>query len=157
MIHFLRKALYSKGTDETAQVEANASTIGAMQGAALVAMPGSAAANHSPAANTKATTTVGAPGAGRCLIVTSLSGLVATGATAITESAGLTLDLYDGNTKIMSWPIVCATNDKFGVAPPLPPGGIKLSSDSAAKLEFSAAGGANTHEAVNMTYVTANA
>lgn len=156
MLQYLRKSQSTQNPDNVSQVEANSSTIGAMQGAALVAQPAGTPVNHRPGANVKASLTIASPGAGKRIVLTSFSLLIICGSTASVVGDNLSMVIKEGSTEKQGWDVICEANKQFGVAL-LPGGGIKFAEDTAVTLEFSGAGPSGSKESVNATYLTADA
>ncbi|MDB5308144.1 MAG: hypothetical protein JWO38_2346 [Gemmataceae bacterium] len=122
--------------------------------AALVAPPGCWAVTSNPGANTQASASQAAGGAGVRHVCTGLSFSIASGGTAPT-AAQLVVNLRDGatgaGTVLHSWTIaIPATTGAFNSFEMV---GLNIvgSANTAMTLEFAAAGGANTYEACNLT------
>ena len=102
---------------------------------------------HEPAAANKATKTKAAPGAGKRLVITSIHGTIACGATAQTP---IRLQLSEGATVIRSWSVAAPANGMGGVSIEMDDNGLVLADNTAAKLEFSAAGVTDSVQSVAM-------
>ncbi len=127
----------------------NASMIGLLK-AILQALP-SANANdylyaiHYPAANTKATATLAAPGAGKHIVIDNVSASLQAGALAVALG---TVQLKAGATVRYQQSLIAAIS---GIATVEMPMQIMFPEDTAATLEFTAASGANTTQGVCVT------
>lgn len=112
------------------------------------------AQGHTPAANTQATTTKAAGGAGVRHVCTSISATLVAGATAPTATT-VEVALRDGATgagtilweQTIGIQAVAGATNAIHIAPL----NIIGSANTAMTLEFSAAAGANTLESVSMT------
>lgn len=113
---------------------------------------------HKPAANTQATITLAAGGAGVRNVCTGLTVMLAAGTTA-PSAASVTVALIDGSTggttylwgpHTVSLPAVAGAETGIVVGHCWKPG----TANTAMTLEFSAAGGANTFETVCFDYTT---
>lgn len=104
-----------------------------------------AEATHAPAAATKATVTLAAPGAGKRYIIDQLSATIACGATAQTPIA---VNLISSATTKKSWLVAAPANGQGGVA--LPECHFAMGYNEAVTLEFEAAGVASSKQAVNI-------
>lgn len=122
----------------------------------LVATPGDWSINHAPAANTQATITRAAGGAGVRHVCTSITAVLSAAAAA--TSGVVQINLRDGGTGAGT--ILWSATVQIGGAASISGGavGISLSglrifgtANTAMTLEFSAAGGADTTESVALT------
>ncbi len=109
--------------------------------------------SHDPGANTQATITQDSPGGMKQNVVTGLSFMLAAGAVApaaICVSVRLIRGASGGVNYAKQWrvsiPAVAGANSGLCKVPLW----IPMGTDTAATLEFSAAGGANTFESVEM-------
>jgi hypothetical protein len=118
-----------------------------------IAFPGQWAVTHSPAANTQATISKAAGGAGVRHVCTSLAARIVGGTTA-PAAVSVTLNLRDGatgaGTVLASWTFVLAGAIAAKDEVILCDLNIVGTANTAMTLEFSAAGGANTLESVNL-------
>lgn len=125
----------------------------------LVTRPGDWAASHAPAANTQATASKAAGGAGVRHVCTSISARIVGGTTAPSATTA-TLNLRDGatgaGTILMSWTLslagAIAAQDEVVLS------GLNIvgSANTAMTLEFAAASGANTLQSVNLSGYSVN-
>lgn len=119
--------------------------------------PGQWAVNHAPAANTQATITRAAAGAGVRNVCTSISARIVGGAVAPAAVVG-TLNLRDGATGVgtilQSWSVSLAAAVAAKDEVVLTGLNIQGSLNTAMTLEFAAAGGANTLQSVNLAGYT---
>jgi hypothetical protein len=108
------------------------------------------AAGHEPAVNTKATVTIAAPGAGKRLVVTGLTATIAADAAPAAVKVSVRLIEDAAGTPTVRLPMVLGLQAVAGAMA----GGtrpcfiVALAQNTSMTLEFSAAGGANTYEAV---------
>ncbi len=132
----------------TATVISSASAVGAV----MTATPGEWSITHSPAANTQATISKAAGGAGVRHVCRQVSGTIgqdATGSTAVL----VTLNLRDGatgaGTVLQSW-TMCLANTAGAVVPFSFPGlNIFGTANTALTIEFNASGGVHVFQSVN--------
>lgn len=107
------------------------------------------AVNHEPAANTQATIVKAAAGAGIKHVCTGFSATIAAGATA-PSAVQVSVRLLDGAAVIWAgvFGLTATAGDRSGVAR----SGLWIVGTAATSmtLQFSAAGGANTYEAVTL-------
>ena len=117
-------------------------------------------ASHVPAANTKATITQAAPGAGLRLVATGLTVTLAAGSTAPT-AVNVTVTLIDGASggSTYLWRTTLSLPATAGANVSLTRECLWLwgTANTAMTLEFSAAGGANTIESVSLEGTTVRA
>ncbi len=111
--------------------------------------------NHAPAANTTATITRPAAGAGHCNVATALTVMYVAGASAPTAKT-LSVAIIDGDTGGTSYlwgPAALSIPAVAGAVNGIALAGlwIKGSPNTKMTLEFSAAGGANTVESVSLS------
>lgn len=110
-----------------------------------------------PAANTQATETRAAAGAGVRNVCTSITAMFAAGASAPT-AVNVSVVLRDGATGAgtILWAASLSIPATAGATNGISVGGLWIpgSANTAMTLEFSAAGGANTIESVSMTGTT---
>lgn len=112
------------------------------------------AINHAPAANTQATITQAAAGVGKRNVCTALTVILAAGTTA-PAAAQVDVKLIDGASggATILWEaqlsLQAVAGDRAGVA--LSGLWIEGTANTAMTLEFSAAGGANTFESVDLS------
>jgi hypothetical protein len=120
----------------------------------MTTRPGDWSIWGSPAANTQATVTKAAGGAGVRHVVTSVSGTV-TSTTTAPAGGRISLALRDGisgsGTLIGIWDLPVAAAANSGASFALSGLNIVGSPNTAMTLEFAAAGGANTFESVTLT------
>ncbi len=134
----------------------NASVMSAQSGnnALLVSTPGNWTVVHAPAANTQASASKAAGGAGVRHVCESICATFAAGATA-PAAVQVTVNLRDGasGAGTVLWSAVMALPATAGAtATPIIISDLNIvgSPNTAMTLEFSAAGGLNTFEAVSM-------
>jgi hypothetical protein len=115
------------------------------------AAPGDCFADaHEPAVNTKATIVIAAPGAGRRLVATGLTATIAADAAPAAVKVSVQLIEDAGGTPTVRWRSVlglqAVAGASAGVTRPcwIP----TVAANKSLTLEFSAAGGANTYQAV---------
>lgn len=112
---------------------------------------------HLPAANTIATSTIAAPGAGRRLVITRIEvGLVAS--SAAPSAKAVSVSITDNATGTVIWGVVLAVPATAGASTGLIECpvwiGQAVSVNGSITLAFSASGGANTVESVSWGGVT---
>lgn len=139
----------------------DAATLGAtpQSNGQLATKPGEWAVTHAPAANTQATASKAAGGAGVRHVCKSVSARIVGGTTA-PAAVSVTLNLRDGatgaGTILWSWTMVLAGAIAAKDSIDLTDLNIVGSANTAMTLEFSAAGGANTLESVNIAGFSVN-
>ena len=104
---------------------------------------------HTPAANTKATVTIAAPGLGRRNVVTSFDAVIANGASTPTGTI-TAITLVSGSTTKWgtSFGVQALIGDSVGIVKSNQ--WIVCGENEAVVLEFAAASGANTTQSVNI-------
>lgn len=143
---------------------ANIGTTTNLDGVAIAAQPGHWAINHTPVANTQATISRAAGTGTQRHVATSIVATLSTDTAAV--AANVLLNLRDGATGAgtILWSTRLLINTNVATIGGAPIAGIAISGLSipgslatAMTLEFAAAGGANTFEAVALTGYTAGA
>lgn len=154
----VQKVGVGSGATGNSFVEAIAANVAAspVVGAQLVARPGEWGVQDHPAVNTQATISKAAGGAAVRHVCTSITAVLAGGATASTAAAPPTVILYDGaggGVGTQVWKSYINIPAVAGECRVITLGGINLvgSLNTAMTLEFTATGGANTYESVSMT------
>lgn len=142
--------------DLASAIPAGTNTIGAVKGAGPNGTPWTSV--HQPAANTQATTTKAAAGAGVTNVCTGITVTLAAGSTA-PSAVQLSVVLRDGasGAGTVKWAGVLSLPATAGASVGITRSGLWIegTANTAMTLEFSAAGGANTVEAVSLEGTTA--
>ena len=151
------RAIIVKPSDGTSTVilgsAANLSAAASGNGASVFVPAGQWSVTHAPAANTQATASKAAGGAGVRHVCTAISATLVAGATAPTATTA-TLNLRDGATGavtvLMSWTLGLEATAGKTVTLSLSGLSIFGTANTAMTLEYSGASGANSLQSVNI-------
>lgn len=110
---------------------------------------------HTPAVNTQATITQTTPGSGKRLVVTAISATLASDAAPAAVKVGVDVVSDVGGTPVTLWSQVFSIPAVAGASTGIALSGLWLvgTANADMRLRFTAAGGANTYEAVSMSGV----